>query len=191
VNRRAEDEGSAVARGVDRPPGQRTCDIDDILLRIAAVDAEGVELEKLASVVLVESYPTSRLRRRRVARHRRGPPCAPRRHPRGDEGRTPGLDAADGVVEIDEHRRALRHRAEQVAEIAEGMRTDRALVVGEVIARLALAGEHGEVVLPEVHHDFLELTLREERTRHARGLDLGANALCIHHRATIGDTVGG
>ena len=68
----------------DRPTGERARDLDDVLLRIATVDAECVQLEQLAGVVLVEAA-------------------------RG----------AEVVVEVVQHRRAVRDRAEQVAEFAE------------------------------------------------------------------------
>jgi hypothetical protein len=39
--------------------------------------------------------------------------------------------------------------------------------------RLSLAREDGEVVLPEVDHDLLELALAHHRTRHLCGLEIG------------------
>src|SRR6266576_1415776 len=40
---------------IDRPASERTRDLDDILLRVAAIDPERVELEQLAAVILVEA----------------------------------------------------------------------------------------------------------------------------------------
>ena len=50
---------------------------------------------------------------------------------------------------------------------------DVAVVRREIPARLALAGEHREVILPEVHHDFLELALAHHRSRDAGRRQLG------------------
>ena len=55
VHDRPEDEPAAAARLLERPPGERARDLDDVLLRVAAVDAERVQLEQLAGVVLVEA----------------------------------------------------------------------------------------------------------------------------------------
>ena len=71
------------------------------------------------------------------------------------------------VVEIEEHRRALRGGAEQVAELAEHVRPDRvALVLGEQEAVAALARVDVEVVEPEVGQHFLELPLAVDRAQH-------------------------
>ena len=68
-------------------------------LGIAAVDAEGVQLQQLAGEVLVE------------------PDVAPR--PEGESGPT-----ERGIVEIDQHGRVADHGAQQVVEAAGDMRTD-------------------------------------------------------------------
>src|SRR3954470_22359525 len=52
---RTEYESAALRRRFDRPAGERARDVDHVLLRIAAVDAEGVQLEQLTTVVLVQS----------------------------------------------------------------------------------------------------------------------------------------
>ena len=39
----------------DRPSGEAFCDLDDVLLRVAAVDAERVQFHQLAGVVLVDA----------------------------------------------------------------------------------------------------------------------------------------
>jgi hypothetical protein len=67
---------------------------------------------------------------------------------------------AHPVVEIEEHRRALRGRAEQVAKPAQHARTNRvALVFGEQKAIGALARVDVEMVEPEIGQHFLELPL--------------------------------
>src|ERR1051325_6827989 len=53
VQRRHEAELSAPR--IDRPAGKGARDVDHVLLRVTGVDAERVELEELAAVVLVEA----------------------------------------------------------------------------------------------------------------------------------------
>jgi hypothetical protein len=67
VDLRAEDEARALAR-VHRPSGERACDLDDVALRIAPVDAERMELEQLACVVLVQAAARPAGRRMRAGR---------------------------------------------------------------------------------------------------------------------------
>src|ERR1700727_1758793 len=55
MHARIELETAAVVRLIDRPSGKNLGGLGDIALRIAAVHAEGMEFEQLASVVLVES----------------------------------------------------------------------------------------------------------------------------------------
>jgi len=146
---------------IDRPPGERARHVDDVLLRVAAVNAEGVQLHQLAPVVLVEAAARTLLVLH--PHHHLSPPA------RGDAAL--GIDAAlriDAlpVVEIEQHRRALRRRAEQIAELSEHARTDRVpLVLGDVLLRRALVGEDVEVVEPEVGHDFFELPLGVRRAK--------------------------
>ena len=62
------------------------------------------------------------------------------------------------VVEVEEHRRTLRGRAEQIAKPSEHARPDDvALVRGEQHAIGALACVDVEVVEPEIHQHFLQL----------------------------------
>src|SRR5215212_7315874 len=55
VNARIELKTAAHARIVNRPPGQRARHFGDVLLRIAAVDAESVQFHQLAPIVFVET----------------------------------------------------------------------------------------------------------------------------------------
>src|SRR5947207_755488 len=55
VHLRPENESATLCRRRDRPAGEGACDVDNILLGVSAVDAEGVQLEQFATVVLVES----------------------------------------------------------------------------------------------------------------------------------------
>ena len=74
---------------------------------------------------------------------------------------------AHPVVEVEQHRRALRGRAEQIAELAEHVRPDRlALVLGQQKPIGALARVDVEVVEPEVGEHFLQLPLAVDRAQH-------------------------
>ena len=55
VQARIEAEAAAEPRRLNRPAGERARDLGDVLLRVAAVDAERVELHQLAPVVLVQA----------------------------------------------------------------------------------------------------------------------------------------
>ena len=112
-----------------------------------------MQLEQLACKVLVEA---ARLRLPHTC------PLGPLRHvPR--QRHPPSIRVGVGVhpvVEIEEHRRAPGDRFEHLAEAAEDVGPDGvALEGGDVGASRALAGEHVEVVEPEVHEHFLELAL--------------------------------
>ena len=73
---------------------------------------------------------------------------------------------AHPVVEVEEHRRALRGRLEQIAELAEHVRANRvALVFGEQKPGGALARVDVEVVEPEIDEHFLELPLAVDRAQ--------------------------
>ena len=71
------------------------------------------------------------------------------------------------IVEIEKHRWAARHRLEQIAEFAERMRSDDVLIEVDEVVRLgrALGSVDVEVILPEVSHHFLELSLAGDRAR--------------------------
>ena len=119
---------------LDRPAGERARHLGDVLLRVAAVDAERVQLHQLARVVLVQPARRAwRCRRAGIA----GMAGVERRRRRAHRGRACGRSVgAHPVVEIEEHRRALRRRLEQIAEPAEDVRADGvALVLGEQEAR--------------------------------------------------------
>jgi hypothetical protein len=82
------------------------------------------------------------------------------------------------VVEEEEHRRTVRHRAKQVPEFPECVRAnDVAIVLGEIQACLPFAGEHAEVILPEVDHNLVELPFARDGARELRGLDLADHLL--------------
>src|SRR5712671_2727224 len=58
-----EDESAALCGRFNRPPGERARDVNDVLLRVSTIDAERVELEQLASVILVQPWTLSRYMR--------------------------------------------------------------------------------------------------------------------------------
>src|SRR3982074_1903675 len=51
----SEDETCPAVRGFDAPTREDPRDFDDVLLSVPAVDAQGVELEELARIVLVDA----------------------------------------------------------------------------------------------------------------------------------------
>src|SRR6266566_9345829 len=61
VHLRTENEAATLCRWLDRPAGEGARDVDHVLLRIPAIDAQRVELEQLASVVLVQPLTLSLL----------------------------------------------------------------------------------------------------------------------------------
>ena len=82
------------------------------------------------------------------------------------------------LIEVEQHRRTLGHRAEQVAEIAERVRANHVPVVRrDKQPRHALAGEDGEMILPEVRHHFLQLTLAAHGARELYRLQLAQRTL--------------
>ena len=109
---------------VDAAAGEDERELLHVLLRVAGVDAEGVQLHELAGVVLID---------------------------------VPGGILV--VVQIGQHRRMLERREHQILELPERMRPDRPIgVVGDEPAQIRLRLMHAEVVEPEPHHLFLELS---------------------------------
>src|SRR5207237_328728 len=130
-----------LAVAIDGPARERASDFDDVLLRVTAVNAQRVQLQQLAPVVLVETalllLAVIRIRPR-LARRRRRREAAEESTPsepllisnlRG-LGLHLGLPIrsvwirTEPVIEIEEHRRTLRVGFQQVAEVIEDMRTD-------------------------------------------------------------------
>ena len=72
VHGRLEDEPAALLRPVNRPAGQTARHFDDVLLRVAAVHAQGVQLHQFPGVILVQAAPVDFLRLARALGH--GPP---------------------------------------------------------------------------------------------------------------------
>ncbi len=84
------------------------------------------------------------------------------------------------IVEEEEHGGTLRHGAEEITELPESVRAnDVAVVRRQEVARLPLADEHTEMVLPEVDHDLLKLPIARDGPRHLGGLQIAEGALCL------------
>ena len=88
------------------------------------------------------------------------------------EPRTRTVGLALPVVEVEQHRLALGHGAEERAELSERIRTNGVcFVVAEQVALARTLGVvHTEMVKPEVGHDFLQLAVAHHRSRNARTL---------------------
>ena len=138
-------------RGRGAPSGQRRGERDDIGLRVAAVHTHGVQLEDLASEVLVEPHLALSAERR--------------------VGTDRGV-----VVEEGEHRGVLRGGGQHVAEFAGGMRTDDlALVRADQDGRRHLGRGNDQMVRPEPHQALLEGPVGAERVAGA------GRELCVGH----------
>ena len=100
------------ADAVDGPSGQDLRQLLHVLLGVAAVDAERVQLEQLARVVLVQAAPLA------VA-------VAALTRARAAGG---GADRLE-VIEVGEHRRMLRRRQHHVLEAAQHVRPNHVALV--------------------------------------------------------------
>ena len=71
---------------------------------------------------------------------------------------------AHPVIQIEQHRRTLRRRIDQISEPAEHVRTDRfTLVLGEHEPIAAFPRVDVEVIEPEIDEHFLQLSLAVDR----------------------------
>jgi hypothetical protein len=136
---------SAAAAGLRQAPsGENMRERYHVGLRVSAVNSESMQLHQLARVVLVDALELA-LRA-------------------GTAGRS-----VLPVVEIKQHRRMMRGRAQQRAELAHRMRPDGGLLEGagpDVVE--ALAGKDVEVIEPEGGHHFLQLARAFDRAHHPR-----------------------
>ena len=122
-------------------PVKQTRHFPYVLLRVAAIDAQGVEFHQLARIVFVQAA-AFRLRAQAF--------CL---------GRRVGRDAQP-IIQIEEHGRTLRGGGEQLGEISQSMGPDRIVLEGSQEPPVnSLAGVDIEMVHPELNHDFLKLTL--------------------------------
>ncbi len=133
---------------LDRPAREQQRELDDVVLVVAVVDADGVKLHELAGVVFVQT-----VRSIFVAALQDTLPTRQRR-------------LGHVVVEIEEHRRVLRRRHEERLEVAEDVLAEHfAFPVGDVVPNGALVDVDVEVIAPEVDHDLLELTFAVDRAQ--------------------------
>ena len=186
--------GSArAARGEDGPAGKAARNFLNIFLRVAAVNAECVQFHQLARVVFIDAPSLLPLLLRvwwlllsllsgvwillpqaaeRSAALLVGPTLARSRAQLGV-----GTNALE-IVEVEKHRRTLRGCQQQIGKLANRIGTDRvAIVRGQQPAISALACKHVEVIGPEIHHHFLQLSLAINRAQNSRCLQLSRNAL--------------
>jgi hypothetical protein len=80
------------------------------------------------------------------------------------------------IVEVEEHRRALRGCEQHVLEFAEDVRAnDIALIGGNQVAVSALADEDVEVVEPEVGEHLFKLTIAVNGAQQLAGLQFAVD----------------
>src|SRR3989440_5219286 len=116
----SEHESRTAFRALNAPAGEDARDCDDILLGVAAVDAEGVQLEELARVVLVDACRLAPPIFRQFV-HSEPPPSEKRAEwtrRRGTRRHTLR------IVEVEQHRRTLGRRDQQVFEMPHRARPD-------------------------------------------------------------------
>ena len=140
VARRGKEELAGFRCGIgkiaDRPAGQNACQAGDIVLRIAAADAQRVQLQDFAREIFVQSPPAV------------------------EAGLAVGADRLR-VVEIDQHGRMLLDGDQHVGETAQHVRADRLALVGTGhAAHGALVGRDAKVIGPEHHEPFEEGSVR-------------------------------
>ena len=119
--------GLATGLLADGPAGQQHGGLRDVLLGIAGLYTQGVQLQQFAREILIQAFFS----------------------PRPSPGGWPhGLR----VVQVQQHGRVQGGRAQQFFEIAKGVRTDRLVLMRpHQCQHGALGGRHAEVVGPELH----------------------------------------
>src|SRR5690606_16292982 len=124
------------------PAGEGPGQLDHVLLRVPAVDAQRVQLEQFAGIVLVQ--PASR------ALALRPEPCRGRTRPDGQE-----------VVEVEEHRGMPRRGEDHVLEAAQHVAPDHIALVAarQHHHRELRLPRNAQVVRPERHQPFDERAL--------------------------------
>ena len=143
VARRGKEELAGFRRGIgkiaDRPAGQNARQVGDIVLRVAAADAQRVQLQDFARQIFVQSPPAV------------------------EPGLAVGADRLR-VVEIDQHGRMLLDGDQHVGETAQHVRADRLALVGAGhAAHGTLVGRDAKMIGPEHHEPFEEGSVRGRR----------------------------
>ncbi|MCG3160063.1 MAG: hypothetical protein JMDDDDMK_01095 [Acidobacteria bacterium] len=169
VRARAECESHVAARA-KRPSGEAARDGDHVILRVSAVNAERVQLHQLARVIFVQSWTAGW--RQRIAV---GVELLRWRRP---------LHLAHEIVEVKEHRRALRDGCQQFFEIAQRVWADHvAFVRSQQPAVSVFLSEDIEVVEPEINHHFLQLLFTEDGAQQFGLLQFAQRLVLIARRA--------
>src|SRR5947208_320297 len=138
------------------PSGENSRDLSDIFLSVAAVDSERVQFHKLAPIVFIQAGTPSLA----LLYNQRTVSCAPSIAFRNSVRNIGVRSHAQPIVQIEQHRRTLRSRDQQVLKFSQRMRANHVpLIAGQQVAVGALADEYVEVVEPKVGHHFLQLTL--------------------------------
>src|SRR5438876_3707887 len=137
-------------------PVKTRVDLSDIFLSVAAAYPEGVQFHKLAPVVFIQAGTPSLA----LLYNQRTVSCAPAIVFRNSVRNFGVRSHAQPIVQIEQHRRTLRSRDQQVLKFSQRMRANHVpLIAGQQVAVGALADEYVEVVEPKVGHHFLQLTL--------------------------------
>src|SRR6185437_13755705 len=166
-----EDKFGMAAGLFDGPAGEAAGHLDDVLLRIAGVDTDGVKLHHFAAVVFVEAAILIFLFRGRGGisgeREISSEPTLKASAARGDFPlmalKCRGIDAL-AIIEEKEHRWTLGRCKEQISKLAQSIGTDGIPHVRcEQPAIRALVGEDIKVIEPEIFHHRLELTIAINR----------------------------
>ena len=229
----AEHEIAACLRRGHRPTSQCPGHLNDVGLRVAAVDTQCVQFHQFASIVFVYAFGTTRgqpgrqqiltlyrlrqrqlakldetirrqfaeaiflLRREQVAIHQlanRHLLCTSRLTALQARGTVvhrnttwllrlcdcwaTTIGDALPVVEIGQHGGAFCHCAQQRAELAHRVRANRVLFkLRQVIPGAILSGEQVEMILPEVDHDFIQLTFARNGSCNFRAGEFSHDAI--------------
>src|SRR2546427_11531725 len=130
--------------------------LSDLCRSVAAVDSECVQFHKLAPVVFIQAGTPSLA----LLYDQRTVSCAPAIVFRNSVRNFGVRSHAQPIVQIEQHRRTLRSRDQQVLKFSQRMRANHVpLIAGQQVAVGALADEYVEAVEPKVGHHFLQLTL--------------------------------
>ena len=166
VHEGGEREFGLLVRLANRPAGEAARHRDHVLLGVAAVHSQGVELQQFAAVVLVQAV---RLARQLLGRSERP----------GREGSDLKYVGRHGlpVVQVEKHGRMTRSGQQKVLEFAQHVRPDGiALIARQHGAHAVLALEDVEVVEPEIGQHLFQLPVRIERA-----IKLGFAQIADHH----------
>ena len=175
-----EHESGTAFRALNAPAGEDARDCDDVLLGVSAVDAERVQLEQLARVVLVDACRLAPPIFRHFV-HSEPPPSKERAERARREGtRRDTLR----IVEVEQHRRTFGCRDEQVLEAAQRAWPDGLLDIRRQKEAIGpFADKDIEMIRPEIDHDFSQLALRQRGAHDRELLQLATELTKFSHRS--------